>query len=97
MRHHAAITLLRHGAETDIRDFFASVLKIEPDDAFAQFVTSLLESYDVWSEELVSSISRLRDGRRPFIISCPVWGQPFADNFAPHICVSLFRRTICPS
>src|SRR5260370_36794991 len=89
LRHHAAITLLRHGAETDIRDFFASVLKLDPDDAFAQFVTSLLESYDVWAEELVSSIDRQRDGRRPFIISCPVWGQPFAVNFAHYIRAAL--------
>src|SRR5260370_6897315 len=85
LRHHAAITLLRHGAEKDIRDFFASVLKIDPDDAFAQFVTSLLDSFDVWVDELVSSINRQRDGRRPFIISCPVWGQPFPDNFAHYI------------
>ena len=97
VRHHAAITLLRHGAETDIRDFFASVLKIDPDDAFAQFVTSLLDSYDVWVEELVSSINRQRDGRRPFIISCPVWGQPFADNFAHYICAALLSPNNLPA
>src|SRR5216684_3022406 len=96
IRHHAAIMLLRHGAETDIRDFFASVLKIDPDDAFAQFVTSLLDSYDVWVEELVSSINRQRDGRRPFIISCPVWGQPFADNFAHYICAALLSPNNLP-
>ena len=89
LRHHAAITLLRHGAAPDIRDFFASVLKIDPDDAFAQFVMSLLDSYDVWVDELVSSIVQKGDGRRPFIISCPVWGQPFADNFAHYICAAL--------
>jgi hypothetical protein len=96
VRHHAAITLLRHGAEPDIRDFFASVLKIDPDDAFALFVTSLLDSYDVWVEELVSSINRQRDGRRPFIISCPVWGQPFADNFAHYICAALLSPNNLP-
>jgi hypothetical protein len=96
VRHHAAITLLRHGAETDIQNFFASVLKIDPDDAFAQFVTSLLDSYDVWVEELVSSINRQRDGRRPFIISCPVWGQPFADNFAHYICAALLAPNNLP-
>jgi hypothetical protein len=96
VRHHAAITLLRHGAAADIRDFFASVLRIDPTDAFAQFVTSLLDSYDVWAEELVSSINRQRDGRRPFIISCPVWGQPFADNFAHYICAALLSPNNLP-
>jgi hypothetical protein len=95
LRHHAAITLLRHGAEKDIRDFFASVLKIDPDDAFAQFVTSLLDSFDVWVDELVSSINRQRDGR-PFIISCPVWGQPFADNFVHYICAALLSPNNLP-
>jgi len=96
VRHHAAITLLRHGAAEDIRDFFASVLKIDPDDAFAQFVISLLDSYDVWVEELVSSINQQRDGRRPFVISCPVWGQPFADNFAHYICAALLSPNNLP-
>src|SRR5216683_3261193 len=96
VRHHAAITLLRHCAETDIRDFFSSVLKIDPDDAFAQFVTSLLDSYAVWVDELISSINRQRDGRRPFIISCPVWGQPFADNFAHYICAALLAPNNLP-
>src|SRR5512139_2319180 len=56
VRHHAAITLLRHGAAGDIRDFVDSVLKVDPDDAFAQFVVALLDSYDVWVDELASSI-----------------------------------------
>jgi hypothetical protein len=96
VRHHAAITLLRHGTQADIGDFFASVLETDPDDAFAQFVTSLVESYDVWVEELVSSIARQGDGRRPFIISCPVWGQPFADNFAHYICAALLSPNNLP-
>ncbi len=96
VRHHAAITLLRHGTAADIGDFFASVLATDPDDAFAQFVTSLIDSYDVWVEELVSSIDRQRDGRRPFIISCPVWGQPFADNFAHYICAALLSPNNLP-
>jgi hypothetical protein len=96
VRHHAAITLLRHGTEADIGDFFASVLEIDPEDAFAQFVTSLIDSYDVWVEELVSSIGRQSDGRRPFIISCPVWGQPFADNFAHYICAALLSPNNLP-
>ena len=96
LRHHAAITLLRHGAAADIRDFFASVLKIDPDDAFAQFVMSLLDSYDVWVDELVSSIDRERDGRQPFIISCPVWGKPFARSFVRYICAALLSPNNLP-
>ena len=97
LRHHAAITLLRHGTAPDVRDFFASVLKIDPDDAFAQFVMSLLDSYDVWVDELVSSIVQKVDGRRPFIISCPVWGQPFGGNFAHYICAALLSPNNLPA
>ena len=96
LRHHAAIALLRHGAAADIRDFFASVLRIDPDDAFAQFVISLLDSYAVWVDELVSSIGREHDGRQPFIISCPVWGQPFADSFVRYICAALLSPNNLP-
>jgi hypothetical protein len=96
LRHHAAITLLRHGAPEDVRDFFTSVLKIDPDDAFTQFVMSLRDSYDVWVGELVASINRNRDGRPPFIISCPVWGQPFADNYARYICAALLSPNNLP-
>jgi hypothetical protein len=96
VRHHAAIALLRHGEVADIRDFFASVLKIDPDDAFAQFVMSLLDSYDVWVDELVSSIERTRDGRQPFVISCPVWGQPFSDSFVHYLCASLLSPNNLP-
>jgi hypothetical protein len=96
LRHHAAIALLRHGGAADIRDFFASVLRIDPDDAFAQFVISLLDSYEVWVDELVSSIDREHDGRRPFIISCPVWGQPFADSFVRYICSALLSSNNLP-
>jgi hypothetical protein len=96
LRHHAAIALLRHGVAADIRDFFASVLRIDPDDAFAQFVLSLLDSYEVWVDELVSSIGREHDGRQPFIISCPVWGQPFADSFVRYICAALLSPNNLP-
>ena len=96
LRHHAAIALLRHGAAADIRNFFTSVLRIDPDDAFAQFVVSLLDSYDVWVDELVSSIDRQRDGRQPFILSCPVWGKPFADSFVRYICAALLSPNNLP-
>jgi len=96
LRHHAAIALLRHGTADDVRDFFVSVLRIDPDDAFAQFVMSLLDSYDVWVDELVSSIERTRDGRQPFVISCPVWGQPFSDSFVHYLCASLLSPNNLP-
>jgi hypothetical protein len=96
VRHHAAITLLRHGEAADTRDFFDSVLKVDPDDAFARFVTSVLDSYDIWVGELAASIERTRDGRQPFVISCPVWGQPFAEYFARYICGSLLSPNNLP-
>ena len=43
LRHHAAITLLRHGEPADIRDFFEGVLKVDAHDAFARFVMTLLD------------------------------------------------------
>jgi hypothetical protein len=96
VRHHAAITLLRHGSAAEIRDFFDSVLKIDPDDAFARFVVSLLDSYDGWVDELASSIRRQHDGRQPFIISCPVWGQAFADDFVRYSCAALLSPNNLP-
>jgi hypothetical protein len=97
VRHHAAITLLRHGTARDIRDFFASVLQIDPQDAFAHYATSLLEAYDVWVKELAAAIEAKRDGRQPFIISCPVWGQPFADNFVRYLCAALMSPNNLPA
>jgi tetratricopeptide (TPR) repeat protein len=96
LRHHAAIALLRHGAAADIRNFFTSVLRIDPDDAFAQFVVSLLDSYDGWIDDLVSSIGRQRDGRQPFILAYPVWGQAFADSFVRYICAALLSSHNLP-
>ena len=96
VRHHAAITLLRHGTAGDVRDFFDSVLKVDRDDAFAQFVVSLLDSYDGWVDELVSSIRGQQDGRQPFVISCPVWGQPFADDFVRYSCAALLSPNNLP-
>jgi hypothetical protein len=97
VRHHAAITLLRHGGAQDIRDFFESVLAIDPHDAFAQFVMAMLDAYDVWVRELVAAIEAKGDQRRPFIISCPVWGQPFAENFARYLCAALLSANNLPA
>jgi hypothetical protein len=96
LRHHAAITLLRHGSESDIRDFFDSVLKIDPDDAFARFIESLLGNFRAWRDELVAAIRGTQDGRQPFVISCPVWGQPFAANFVRYLCGALLSPNNLP-
>src|SRR5262249_18431174 len=97
VRHHAAITLLRHGSAEDIRDFFESVLAIDPPDAFARFVVAMLDAYEGWVRELAAVIEATRDGRRPFIISCPVWGQPFADNFVRYLCAALLSANNLPA
>ena len=96
LRHHAAITLLRHGTPGDIQDFFASVLRIDPDDAFAQFVKTFLDSYDPWVDRLASAIDSARDGRQPFVISCPVWGQPYSSYFVRYLCATLLATNNLP-
>lgn len=97
VRHHAAITLLRHGMAADIRDFFESVAAVDPGDAFARFTLSLLERYQRWVDALAASVEAARDGRQPFIIACPVWGQPFADHFVRYLCAGLLSRNNLPS
>lgn len=96
LRHHAAITLLRHGAPDEIRDFFASVLKIDPQDAFARFVTRLLDAYDGWIGQLASSIERKRDGRQPFLIALPVWGTEYATYCVRYLCAALLSPNNLP-
>jgi hypothetical protein len=96
LRHHAAITLLRHGTPGDIQDYFASVLRIDPDDAFAQFVQTFLDDYDPWVDRLASAIDSVRDGRQPFVISCPVWGQPYSSYFVRYLCATLLAANNLP-
>src|SRR5206468_4293156 len=60
------------------------------------FTVSLLDAYDAWVAELISSIRGRRDGGQPFIISCPVWGQPFADNFVRYLCAALLSANNLP-
>lgn len=96
LRHHAAITLLRHGTPDDIDEFFASVLRIDPDDAFARFVRTFLDSYDPWVDGLESAIDGARDGRQPFVISCPVWGQPYSSYFVRYLCATLLASNNLP-
>ena len=96
LRHHAAINLLRHGTPGDIEDFFASVLAIDPDDAFARFVKTFLDSYDPWVDRLASAIDSARDGRQPFVITCPVWGQPYSNYFVRYLCATLLAANNLP-
>ena len=97
LRHHAAITLLRHGAPGDIRDFFESVLKVDAQDAFARFVMTLLDRYDGWVAQLASSIERKRDGRQPFVISLPVWGETHSAYCERFFCASLLSPNNLPA
>jgi hypothetical protein len=97
LRHHAAITLLRHGAPSDIRDFFDSVLKLDADDAFARFIMALLDRYDDWVGQLASSIEAKRDGRQPFLMSLPVWGQPYSAYFVRYLCAALLSPNNLPA
>ena len=96
VRHHSAITLLRHGEATEIRDFFDSVIALDPDDGFARFTLSLLDRYEHWIGQLAASIETARDGRQPFIIACPVWGQPFAEHFVRYLCAGLLSTNNLP-
>ena len=96
VRHHAAITLLRHGEARDIRDFFDSVIALDAGDAFARFTLSLLDRYDQWVDRLVASVADASHGRRPFLIACPVWGQPFADHFVRYLCAGLLSTNNLP-
>ena len=97
LRHHAAITLLRHGEPSDIRDFFESVLKIDAHDAFARFVMTLLDSYDGWVGQLAASIERNSDGRQAFLISLPVWGRTFADFSVRYFWASMLSPNNLPA
>lgn len=89
VRLQAASTVLRHGTPYDVADFVASVLSVDPGDAFAQFADDVLRRYDGWVDGLAGEIEATRDGRVPFVLAYPVWGQPFADNFARFTLASL--------
>src|SRR5262249_45279505 len=34
--------------------------------------------------------------RQPFVITCPVWGQPFADHFVRYLCAGLLSTNNLP-
>ena len=97
LRHHAAITLLRHGRPDDVCDFFRSVLEVDGQDAFARFVMTLLDRYDGWVGQLASAIERKAGGRRPFIISLPVWGHTHSAYCERFFCASLLSPNNLPA
>lgn len=96
VRHHAAIALLRHGTAGDVRDFADSVLKVDPEDAFARFIVTLLERFDVWVAEVVETVRRTQSALPPFIIACPVWGQPHSGYFLNYLCATLLSKNNLP-
>ncbi len=97
LRHHAAITLLRHGHSADIRDFFDSVLKADSGDAFARFIVTLLDAFDGWVGQLATSIEAKRDDRQPLLFSLPVWGRAFSDYFVRYFCATLLSPNNLPA
>ncbi len=96
LRYHMAITLLRHGTPIAIEEFFRSVRKVDPDDAFALFITTLLERHDGWVEQLAGSMERTRGDRQPFLIAVPVWGEGFATFCMRHLCASFLSVNNLP-
>ncbi|MFZ5781026.1 MAG: hypothetical protein ACOY4R_12585 [Pseudomonadota bacterium] len=89
VRHHMAITVLRHGQPEDVQAFVEGVLAVDPADAFAGFVSRLLGRYDGWVDQLVASIECRRGARPPFLIALPVWGAGFTDYCVRYFCASL--------
>jgi hypothetical protein len=96
LRHHTGITLLRHGTPPAIRAFFDTVLKVDADDTFARFVVTLLDRYDGWVTQLAESMERKRDGRQPFLLAIPVWGEGFAAFCMRHLCASFLSPNNLP-
>jgi hypothetical protein len=73
------------------------VLEVDAQDAFARFVVTLLDRYDAWVEQLASSIDRKRDGRQPFLISLPVWGETHSAYCVRFFCASLLSPNNLPA
>ena len=96
VRYHAAMTLLRHGAIGDVRDFFESVSTVDPEEAFARFVNTLLERYESWVGQLTARIGQERTDLTPFVISCPVWGTTHASYFVRYLCATFLSENNFP-
>ena len=87
-RHHAAITLLRHGClAADIRDFFDQRVEGSTPTTLSRSSSHPCSTaddgwVDSWSRRSIGQ----RDGRQPFIISCPGLGRSrLPTNFVRYI------------
>lgn len=89
LRHEAGITLLRHGSAEEAKEFFDSVMRIDPNDAFAAYYDGFATCYRAWIDELHQAILAKSSAREQFIIACPVWGTQFAEDFVRYLCASL--------
>lgn len=97
LRHEAGITLLRHGQPADVRDFVDSVLRRDPDDVFAKFVSEMLAAYPSWVERLAAAIEAGPKDRSAFLLTCAVWGEPFTTNFIQYLCATLLSPDNLPA
>lgn len=97
LRYHTGGALLRHGTPPAIRAFFDAVLKVDAGDTFARFVVSLLDRYDGWAGQLAQSMEQRRDGRQPFLLAIPVWGEGFAAFCMRHLCASFLSPNNLPA
>lgn len=97
LRHEAGITLLRHGQPRDIKDFFHSVLRIDPTDLFAKLVMEMLDKYPCWVSSLASAIKVRHDGKTVYTLACSIWGDSFASDFIRYLCAVLLAPKNLPA
>ncbi len=95
LRHETGITILRHGTAADAREFFESVLSIDPGDCFAVYFNILSGLYQQWIEELDREM-QTPEGPCPYVIACPVWGETYARDFVRYLCASLLASGNLP-
>jgi hypothetical protein len=97
LRLEAGIKLLRHGLSGDIRAFFESVLRFDPSDPFAKMVTEMLDNYPSWVGSLATTIKADKSGRKAYLLTCGVWGEPFTTNFIRYLCATLLSPDNLPA
>lgn len=97
LRHEASIKLLRHGQPDDIRAFFESVLRFDPEDVFAQFVSQMIKEYPSWVEALTTAMTAPHEKRDVYTLACAVWGEPFTTHFVRDLCAALLSPNNLPA
>lgn len=97
LRHEAGITLLRHGHPDDVKTFFRSLRQLAPDDTFARFVGEMLDLYPSWVTDLIEAVRADKSGKEVYILSCAIWGEPFATSFLKYLCASLLASNNIPA